>query len=306
MSLSLKNSCSVAQTNSAQLPTPKPVRCSTTQYFRLARKSNILPSNIRSACSKRINTIKAMSAAGNSPTNNLQHHAHRREPRSADAYSGCHSSVSRGKRHERSAKNSVTSLPSYAGALHMGQTMNSPAGILEDSIGRLWNFYCRSLEQNPLVTKAIVMALGLACGDLLAKCVTGAFDDFGKTVSMGLFGLLFQGPALHFLNTSLDANIMPNTPTAPTAVIAKTAIDQIMFAPIATAAFIGSMEVLSGSPGTVITAISNRIASTLTASYAIWPAALLLNYAFCPPQHRIIFVNIVTILWSMILSIIAA
>ena len=304
---SLQSSCSVAQqTNFAQFATPKTSRCSTTHYFRLARKSNLIPSNTRySACSKRMNSIKVMSSAGNSPTNsNQQQQAHsRREPRS-DAYSGSHSSLSSGgKRQERPAKRSVTSLPSYAESLHMGQTMDSP-GILEDSVGMLWNFYCRSLERHPLATKAVVMALGLACGDVLAKCVTGVFDDVWRTFSMGLFGLLFQGPALHFLYKSLDANIMPSTPTAPRAVIAKTAIDQIIFAPIATAAFIGSMELLSGSPGAVTTAISNRLVSTLTASYTIWPLALLFNYAFCPAQHRIIFVNVVTILWSMILSII--
>ena len=251
-----------------------------------------------------MNTIQVMSAAGNSPTNSQQH-AHRREPR-PDAYIGSPSSLARGKLQDRSRSggiNSVTSLPSYAGSLRICQATDR-RGILVDFLGRLWNLYCRSLEKYPLVTKAVVMALGLACGDLLAKCVTGSFGDVWRTFSMGLFGLLFQGPGLHFLYKWLDANIMPSTPTAPRAVIAKTVIDQLMFAPIATAAFIGSMEVLSGSPGTVTTAISKRLVSTLKASYTIWPIALLFNYAFCPPQHRIIFVNIVTILWSMILSLI--
>lgn len=162
------------------------------------------------------------------------------------------------------------------------------------------------IAERPLVTKAVVMAIGLASGDLLAKMATctGVFHDFARTISMGLFGLLFQGPALHFLYNTLDAKIVPEEPTSVKAVVAKTLIDQTMFAPVSLGVFLLSMELLSGSsPAAAFTVLKTKWFQTLCTSYAIWPAAIALNYALCPPRHRIIFVNVVNVIWSAILSV---
>eukprot|EP00951_Prasinocladus_malaysianus_P008097 scaffold58450_cov45-Prasinocladus_malaysianus.AAC.1 len=76
---------------------------------------------------------------------------------------------------------------------------------LEHTIGdpatfpqRIWAAYNRALQEKPLPTKAIVMALGLAAGDMFAQvATTGAIGNLARTMHMAMFGLSIQGPALH-------------------------------------------------------------------------------------------------------------
>lgn len=175
----------------------------------------------------------------------------------------------------------------------------------------MWRLYEEQLAARPLATKAVVMALGLATGDVLAKLAAGTAlttaAALHRMASMFVFGLLFQGPALHFLYRALDRAVMPRAPKTARAVLAKTVIDQVGFAPFATAAFLAAMELLAGGGiGAAAAAVRARVWPTLLASYMLWPAALLVNYSLVPPRHRVLYVNAVTVLWSAILSTITA
>lgn len=176
----------------------------------------------------------------------------------------------------------------------------------ELSLGQIWSYYNQQLEERPLVTKAVVMALGLALGDVLASALTGAAAIMTKTLHMAAFGLLFQGPALHFLHKTLDSNILPSKPTSPPAVACKMAIDQLVFAPISTSIFLITMELATFNLAGVVPTLSTRLVPTLLASYTLWPLALIVNYGFIPPKQRILFVNFVTVVWSMVLSLLSS
>jgi protein Mpv17 len=117
--------------------------------------------------------------------------------------------------------------------------------------------------------------------------------------------MLFQGPALHYFYTFLDSRVCPTNPTCPRAVITKTAADQLGMAPVGTVAFFAFMEICKGHPAGVAAAVSAGFFPTLKASYMIWPAAHLINFRFCPPDKRVLFVNFVSLAWSTILSLLS-
>eukprot|EP00873_Tetraselmis_striata_P018515 jgi/Tetstr1/438779/TSEL_027288.t1 len=192
-------------------------------------------------------------------------------------------------------------------ALSLGNVqLDVPSPGLDLNFGEIWQLYNQQLEQRPLLTKAVVMALGLALGDVLATVVTGATACLAKTAHMAAFGLLFQGPALHLLHSALDARVMPNQPTSALAVACKTAIDQLAFAPISTAVFFITMELCQGNIAGITSTLTSKLAPTMLASYTIWPLALLFNYAKVPPKQRILFINAVTVLWAVVLSMLSS
>eukprot|EP00873_Tetraselmis_striata_P007392 jgi/Tetstr1/427656/TSEL_017781.t1 len=194
-----------------------------------------------------------------------------------------------------------------AGALGLGDLQrNVPKPAHELTLEEVWQFYNRQLEERPLLTKAVVMALGLALGDILATVVTGTAVCLAKTLHMAAFGLLFQGPALHFLHRALDAHVLPARPTSAPAVACKMVVDQLVFSPISTAVFFITMEVFQGNIGCVASTLASRLAPTLLASYSIWPLALLFNYGFIPPKQRILFINVVTVIWAVVLSLLSS
>lgn len=172
--------------------------------------------------------------------------------------------------------------------------------------GGVWRHCNQQLEQRPLLTNAIVMALGLAIGDMLAATIMGGPAFTTKTLQMAAFGLLFQGPALHCFSTALDANVLPDRPTSACAIATKTAIDQLLWSPICTSMFFIAMELFQGNISGIASTVTTHLAPTMLANYSIWPVAHLVNYGVVPQKHRVVFVTMVNILWAGVLSVISS
>jgi hypothetical protein len=66
-------------------------------------------------------------------------------------------------------------------------------------------------------------------------------------------------------NSPAAQSIMPHNPTHPKAVLIKTAMDQLLMAPVGTALFLAAMRVLEGRPGAVM--------DTLRAKWVAWAQA---------------------------------
>lgn len=99
---------------------------------------------------------------------------------------------------------------------------------------------------------------------------------------------------------------MPDDPTSTKAVLAKTALDQLLWAPAFSCVFFAFINVLDGRPDAVLPAIQNKLLPMMLANYALWPAAHLINFKFVPSRQRILYINCVQILWSAYLSHLAA
>ena len=98
----------------------------------------------------------------------------------------------------------------------------------------------------------------------------------------------------------------PDDPKSTKAVVTKTALDQLLWAPAFSCVFFVFIHALDGHPEAAVEAIRTKLGPMLLANYALWPAAHLINFRFVPPAQRILYINAVQILWSAYLSHLAA
>jgi protein Mpv17 len=99
---------------------------------------------------------------------------------------------------------------------------------------------------------------------------------------------------------------MVSTPKSPNAIIAKVAIDQLLFAPFCTLLFYAFKTITESRPGELVRELHDKFVPTMLAGYKLWPAAHVINFAFVPTSQRILFANVVSVAGTYILSRAAA
>ena len=78
------------------------------------------------------------------------------------------------------------------------------------------------------------------------------------------------------------------------------AADQGLFAPTFIGVFLSSMAVLEGTPPSE--KLEKSYFEALKSNYLIWPFVQLVNFKVVPLQHRLLFVNVISIGWNCYLS----
>lgn len=126
------------------------------------------------------------------------------------------------------------------------------------NIGSLWGSYQRSVETNPLVTKACTSFFGFVIGDVLAQRLTGSTFSILRCLRLGTYGLTLDGPLGHLWYQVLDKTVWPNDSQSNKAVLAKTAADQLIWAPIMTCVFFAVLKTLEGHPELIMQTIQVR------------------------------------------------
>lgn len=129
------------------------------------------------------------------------------------------------------------------------------------SIGSLWSSYTRNVETNPTITKACTSFFGFVVGDILAQRITGTSFDVLRCLRLGTYGFVLDGPLGHQWYRLLDAFVWPKDPQSNKAVLAKTAADQLIWAPIMTCVFFAVLKTLEGHPELVMQTIQVRLVS---------------------------------------------
>lgn len=116
-------------------------------------------------------------------------------------------------------------------------------------------------------------------------------------------GMGFLG---HYYYTALDKRVVMKAPTAPITVASKVAIDQLVFTPLCCLLFYAFKVTAEGRPSEYISELQQKYVPTLIAGWKLWPAAHVINFAFIPTQHRILYANVVSVAGTYILSRAAA
>lgn len=106
------------------------------------------------------------------------------------------------------------------------------------------------------------------------------------------------GPAAATWFKFLQRNIVLKNKNAE--ILARVAIDQGVFAPTFIAIFLSSMAVLEG--GSPKEKLEKNYKSALTTNYMIWPFVQMVNFKLVPLEHRVLFVNVISIGWNCYLS----
>ncbi|KAI9015358.1 hypothetical protein DFJ74DRAFT_679871 [Hyaloraphidium curvatum] len=183
------------------------------------------------------------------------------------------------------------------------------------TMSALWANYLVLLDAHPLRTKALTAAAIAATGDVCAQIIehrrkaratarAGAWHwDRRRTARLGFYGLAVGGPITHLWYLVLEA-IYGASATLRSS-LAKMATDQIVAAPAFTAAF---FAVNAGLEGKGTREIGERVRrdlwGTLKANWALWPAALTLNFLFVPQPLRVLYVNALGLVWGSYLSMV--
>lgn len=115
---------------------------------------------------------------------------------------------------------------------------------------------------------------------------------------MFLYGGAIFGPAAATWYGILQRHVVLSTPRKT--MLARVAVDQGVFAPVFIGVFLSSMAVLEG--GSPKEKLEKNYTNALTANYMLWPAAQMVNFSVVPLEHRVLFVNLLSIGWNSYLS----
>lgn len=177
---------------------------------------------------------------------------------------------------------------------------------LSNTVERAWGNYRTSLKRTPLLTKSITSFVGFGVGDIIAQLASGQKRyDLKRTARLAIFGGCLAGPIAHHWFCALDQRIMAHNPKHPVAIITKATLDQIFMAPLGNVIFYASMCTMRGVPQETGAEIKEKLVPTVLSSYKLWPAAHLINFALIPSHMRVLYINIVSILWAGMLSTIS-
>jgi protein Mpv17 len=77
-------------------------------------------------------------------------------------------------------------------------------------------------------------------------------------------------------------------------------VDQGIFAPTFIGVFLSSMAVLQGSSPREN--LEKNYTTALQSNYMLWPFVQVVNFKLLPPEHRLLFVNVISIGWNCYLS----
>lgn len=176
----------------------------------------------------------------------------------------------------------------------------------------LWSSYKRTLNSNPVRTKAATSIGAALIGDTLAQYLSSRSPentewryDWQRTARLCLFNA-GMGCLGHYYYGALDRTVGVAAPKSAPTVIAKVAIDQLLFSPVATLVFYAYKCIAEGRPSQYFSELEKKLWPTLKAGWMLWPAAHVINFAMVPTHHRILYANVVSVAGTYLLSKAAA
>mmetsp|Transcript_19658 Transcript_19658/g.33216 ORF Transcript_19658/g.33216 Transcript_19658/m.33216 type:complete len:200 (-) Transcript_19658:115-714(-) len=169
-------------------------------------------------------------------------------------------------------------------------------------MARAWASYNRLLDSNPILTKALTSFTGFTVGDALAQNFVEKKEkyDFARTARLASFGFLVHGPTGHFFYGALDGKFPGTTPIT---VATKVLIDQTVWNPIFGVMFFSYLGICEGKTFKQIQEkLRADLSTAVMGSWAVWVPAHTLNFAFVPPNQRLLYINTIQIGYNIFLS----
>ncbi|KAI8822008.1 uncharacterized protein EV422DRAFT_525280 [Fimicolochytrium jonesii] len=172
---------------------------------------------------------------------------------------------------------------------------------------RAWKRYLELLEEKPLQTKALSAGAIAVAGDVIAQKIDTSPDhpnwDPKRTARLGLYGMALSAPLTHGWYKVLDKRLGVGMDL--TTSLKKVAADQVLAAAPFTALFFVCNSAMEGASGKEIKhRLETNLWPTLKANWAVWPAALAINFRYVPFKLRVLVVNILGLGWGTYLSVV--
>lgn len=145
----------------------------------------------------------------------------------------------------------------------------------------------------------------MGSGDIFAQKLVEEREawDKARTLRFVAIGSCLMGPSCTWWYRQLDRVIpMLKVPKSAQG-LAKTVLDQSMFAPTLLFVFMRIVGTLRSDPPAYIDEnVRKDYFRILLNNYKLWPAVQLLNFYVVPLQHRVMVVNVVALFWNTYLS----
>lgn len=174
-----------------------------------------------------------------------------------------------------------------------------------------WNSYSDILAQAPLPTKAVTSATVYTIGDFIAQRTEGR--DMGqldrpRLIRSLLAGLIGHGPLSHIwydVSEDLFENVLHLKDWWGTVV--KVVIDQTTWGPFWNNTYILLLGLMKMDKFEKILGEMKRTTIPLIVSgLKLWPLAHCVTYGLVPVENRLLWVDLVEIIWVTILATAAA
>jgi len=178
-----------------------------------------------------------------------------------------------------------------------------------NDVKSIWSIYAEALDRNPLLVKSITAFFILGLGDLSGQGVEhlrGTSEsgvDWPRMLRFGCFGLM-GAPWSHCFYHWLDSVLPPTERPFSKTNIFKVFLDQFVQAPLLLALIIVALAVMKFERVSQIEQdLHDNYLDTLYANWKLWIPCSAMNMALVAPPYRVLFVNVVFFVWTIILSI---
>lgn len=174
-----------------------------------------------------------------------------------------------------------------------------------------WFSYSAVLEQSPLPTKAITSATVYTIGDMISQGTEGKSIgeiDRPRVIRSLLAGLLGHGPLSH-LWYDFSENIFENVMHLQgwTGTIIKVLVDQSTWGPFWNNTYILMLGLMKFNKfDKIFDEMKRTTVPLIISGLKLWPLAHCVTYGLVPVENRLLWVDLVEILWVTILSTAAA
>ncbi|ETV94090.1 hypothetical protein H310_12109 [Aphanomyces invadans] len=169
--------------------------------------------------------------------------------------------------------------------------------------------YTRLVHRYPLATKAVATGAIFGVGDVSAQCIASDSNtvSLSRVLLTATYGLILQGPALHFWFGRLDA-LWPGANAVT--VIKKVLAQHLIYAPMSIAFFNGwvryhngaSTESSSEACGKALQNMRDKTPSLWMDGNFFWGPLNVINFSFVPLPHRPLVMNAGNVIWTTYLS----
>jgi protein Mpv17 len=167
-----------------------------------------------------------------------------------------------------------------------------------------WSSYEVALEAKPVATKTIINVVIYLLGDWLSQTVFQKKNvlefDALRTLRNGFIGLCFGPLVVEYYQFSdrilpVDGGLLNR--------VEKILMDQTLYLTVKCSIYIMAVGVLQGdSVQTAAQNVKDKLAGIVKTAWKFWPLIHCITYSVIPAQHRILWVNMVDLVWNAILS----
>jgi len=168
------------------------------------------------------------------------------------------------------------------------------------TLQNLFQLYQGLLHSSPILTKSVTSGVIACAGSSLSQFVSVGEVSLKISRSFLIFGTLITGPVTHYLYITLD-KLFPRPGVITT--ILKVLVDRALFSPAFLTLTLYLLSRLQGKKHQEALDITNEtFLSSLFANWKIWTVPQIININLVPVQYRVLFANLVALIWNFYLS----